>query len=121
MKCIFIKQDNIQCRANALSNSKYCFSHDPDKKAEKAMAVKKGGLASKRVLLNFNEDVVLDNAKDAKVFISKVINGVWKGKIPATPTANSLGFLVRCFLDAHDKADVEMRIEKIEKKIEANK
>jgi len=121
MKCIFIKENDIQCRANAQSDRDYCFTHDPAKRVERALAVKKGGLASKKTLLNFQEEVVLDNAKDAKVLLSKIINGVWKGEIPATPIANTLGFLIRCFLDAYDKADVEVRIEEIERKIEEKK
>lgn len=118
MKCTFIKENGIQCKANSQLESSYCFTHDPDKKEERALAVKKGGLAPKKVSLNFQEDLVLDDAKDAKVLLAKIINGVWNGEIPATPVANTLGFLIRCFLDAHDKADIETRIETIENKIE---
>lgn len=121
MKCIFIKNGGIQCKANAQSGSGFCFTHDPLKEEERALAVRKGGLAPKKMLLNFQEEIVLDNAKDAKVLLSKIINGVWKGEIPATPIANTLGFLIRCFLDAYDKADVEVRIEEIERKIEEKK
>jgi len=121
MKCIFIKEGNIKCRANAQSGKDYCFTHDPDKKRERALAVRKGGLVPKKVLLNFQEDLVLDDAKDAKIFLAKIINGVWRGVIPATPIANTLGFLIRCFLDAHDKADIEVRLDELEKKVEEKK
>ncbi len=121
MKCIFIKENSIQCRANAQSNSDYCFVHDPTKENEQALAVKKGGLAPKKTLLSFEEEISLNDAKDAKDLLSKIINGVWQGSIPAVPVANTLGFLIRCFLDAADKADIEDRLKELERKIEEKK
>lgn len=121
MKCIFLKDGNVQCRANAQLNSDYCFTHDPNKKDERALAVMKGGLASKKTLLNFEEEISLSDAKDAKDLLSKIISGVWTGQIPATPVANTLGFLIRCFLDAYDKADIETRLDDLEKKVEEKK
>jgi hypothetical protein len=118
MKCIFIKDGEDQCRANAQKDSSYCFTHDPNKKEERALAVRTGGLAPKKVLLNFQEEVTLDNAKDAKFLLAKIINGVWQGSIPATPIANTLGFLIRCFLDAQDKADIESRLNEIEERLQ---
>jgi len=121
MKCLFIKQGNIQCKANAQSGNDYCFTHDPLKEEERALAVRKGGLVPKKVFLKYHEDLVLDDAKDAKLLLARIINGVWKGEIPATPIANTLGFLIRCFLDAHDKADIEVRLNELEKKIQDKK
>jgi len=91
--------------------------HDPNKIQERTLAVKKGGLAPKKFLLNNQDEVTLETAQDAKRFLAMVINGVWQGKIPATPVANTLGFLIRCFLDAHDKADIETRLDEIEERI----
>ena len=121
MKCIFIKDANIQCKANAQLNSDYCFTHDPNKKDERALAVMKGGLAPKKTRLNFEEEISLNDATDAKNLLSKIISGVWTGQIPATPIANTLGFLIRCFLDAYDKADVELRITELERKVDQKK
>lgn len=120
-RCKFVKQDGLQCNAYATTGSSYCFSHNPDYKKEKALAVKKGGLAPKKFLLNNQEEVVIESAKDAMLFLSKVINGVWKGEIPATPVANTLGFLVRCYLDAYDKSEIEGRLDEIERAIEEKK
>jgi len=118
MRCKFAKPNGERCRANAIKNSDYCFMHDPNKIQERALAVKKGGLAPKKFLLNNQDEVALETAQDAKRFLAMVINGVWQGKIPATPVANTLGFLIRCFLDAYEKADIEMRLDEIEKRIE---
>jgi len=117
-QCKFTKEDSLQCQANSITNSDYCFSHNPDYAVAKREAVIKGGLAPKRILLNNEDEIVLVTAADAKLFLSRVINGVWQGSIPATPVANTLGFLVRCFLDAHDKSEIEERLEKIEEIVE---
>ncbi len=117
MRCSFIKQNNQQCQAQALKQSSYCFTHDPNKSEERSLAVRKGGLAKKRILLDNQEEIIIKDSKDAKNFLSKLIDAVWRGKIPATPVANTLGFLVRCFLDAYEKSDLEKRITKLEEKI----
>ena len=107
MICKAYKTDGTPCNANATSNNEYCFSHNPEYAQEKLEAVQKGGYASRKYLLDNDEEVVLNDAADAKVFLGRVINGVWRGEIPATPVGTALGFLIRCFLDAHDKADIE--------------
>lgn len=117
-QCQFIKKNGKRCEAFTIKNSNYCFSHNPDLKKEKMLAVKKGGLAKKRFLLNYQDKVVLETAKDAKNFLALVINEVWQGKIPSTPVASTLGFLVRCFLDAFEKSEIETKISDIERKIE---
>ena len=117
MKCKFIKQNKEQCRANSTRNSEYCFSHNPAYKEQKKLAVIKGGLTPKKTLLAMDEELILNDANDAKLFLSKVINGVWNGTIPATPVANTLGFLIRCYLDANEKSDIEKKIEELEELI----
>lgn len=118
MKCKFIKADSSNCLANATKDSDYCFMHDPKKEEERMIAVKAGGMAPKRFLLKNNEKIVIEDARDAKIFLSRVINGVWNGEIPATPVANTLGFLVRCLLDAYEKSEIEFRLDEIERKLE---
>ncbi len=118
MKCQFIKSNGENCKANATNDSRYCFTHNPKYKKERGIAVQKGGLAPKRFLLLNDEEIALKTAGDAKAFLAKVINGVWRGSIPATPVANTLGFLVRCFLDAQEKSEIETRLNEIEKTIE---
>jgi hypothetical protein len=47
MKCQYLKPDNSNCLANAITDSDFCFSHNPDTKADKEFAVWKGGKAPK--------------------------------------------------------------------------
>jgi hypothetical protein len=118
MKCQFIKPDGTKCNANAMAGSNYCFNHNPATQKEKHLAVVKGGLAPKKFFLKNQGEVSLKTAGDAKNFLAKVINAVWVGEIPATPVANTLGFLVRCFLDAYEKAEIETRLDEIEQRLE---
>lgn len=117
MKCTYIKEDKGPCNANSMTGSEYCFTHNPTTRKQHSLAVKKGGLTPKKLYLENSEPVEINDAGDAKKFLSKVINDVWQGKIPATPVANTFGFLVRCFLDAHEKSEIEDRLDEIEKKI----
>lgn len=118
MKCKHEKDNNERCNAFTTIGSEYCFMHDPAKEEERLVAVTKGGMSQKKFLLNNSEEIKIQSAADAKEFLSKVINGVWQGEIPATPVANTLGFLVRCFLDAHEKSVIEKRLDEIEKEVE---
>lgn len=117
MKCEFIKHNGQKCQAHCITGSRFCFSHDPSLKEEKEIAVKKGGLAPKKLYLNNEDELVLEDAGDAKRFLARVISGVWQGEIPATPIANTLGFLIRCYLDAIEKADIEIRLDAVEQKL----
>ena len=85
---------------------------------KKKEAVKKGGLNRKHYQ-SYGEPLELSEPNDIKSLLAKVMNGVWAGQIPAGQPANTLGFLSRCFLDAYKLADVEDRIEAIERKLES--
>lgn len=118
MKCKFIKENGSNCQGNSINGSQYCFTHDPNKTEERNLAVRKGGLAPKRLLLQNEDEIELVSAADAKIFLGKVINCVWRGEIPATPIANTLGFLIRCFLDAHQASDFQDKLDDLEKRLE---
>ncbi len=42
MQCSHLK-GNRQCKAHAMANSQFCFMHDPDIKAKRVEAARKGG------------------------------------------------------------------------------
>ena len=117
MKCTYIKPDGKQCNANAIRNSEYCFSHNPDYTRAKALAVKEGGLNRKHCQ-TYGKALKLETSKDIKRLLGKVINGVWTGKMPANQPANTIGFLSRCFLDAHEASEVESRLQTLEERLE---
>lgn len=118
MTCEFIKINGERCKANVIRGSKCCFTHNPEYKEAKSIAVRKGGLNRKHYEA-YGEPVVIKTPKDIKKLLSSVISGVWTGKVPANQPANTIGFLSRCFLDAYKIADLEERIDAIERKLES--
>lgn len=116
MTCTFIKPDGQQCNANATKDGKFCFFHSPNYKEKKALAVIKGGLNRKHYEA-YGEAVKLESPKDIKSLLGLVINKLWTGEMPSNQPANSIGFLARCFLDAHEASEVETRLDGLEERL----
>jgi len=117
MKCAYIKPNGEQCNANAIHESGLCFSHDPEYAKEKALAVANGGLNRKHYE-TYGEALTLETPQDIKKLLAEVINQLWTGKMPSNQPANSIGFLSRCFLDAHEASEVEKRLDSLEDRLE---
>ena len=115
-QCEFIKSDGNRCKARPIKGSGFCFRHNPDMVEEKLNASQRGGL-NRRLQGVYGQEVTLKEPEDIKVFLGKVINAIWTGKAPAQ-LGSSMGFLARCWLDAHDSAEVDKRIIEIEKRLE---
>jgi hypothetical protein len=115
MQCKFIKPNKEQCKANSLTNSQFCFRHDPKHATEAHRASQKGG-ENRNHTGGFDEKISLKKPQDIQDFLSKVINYTWQGKIPAKDSS-SMGFLTRCWLDAYDKAELEQRVNELEKQL----
>lgn len=115
MKCVFIKSDNKKCNANSIKSRKFCFRHDPALSEERLLASTKGG--NNRALQGlYGDEINLNSPQDIKNFIGIVINGVWTGKVPV-PVGTSMGFLAKCWLEAHNSTEIQIRIEVIENKL----
>src|SRR3972149_1755492 len=109
MKCQFIKSDNTQCRANHIKDSTFCFRHDPTSNEARIVASSKGG--QNRVLQGvYGEKVKLTSPTDIRKFLGTVINGVWTGQVPV-PVGSSMGFLAKCWLEAHSASEIQARLE----------
>lgn len=79
------------------------------------MASVKGG--QNRALQGvYGEEIRLSTPSDVRQFIGTVINGVWIGKLPV-PVGTSMGFLAKCWLEAHSASEIQSRLEAIEEKI----
>ncbi len=120
MKCTYIKSNNEQCGANAIRGEDCCFSHNPNYGMEKQMAVTKGGLNRKSAQV-YGSKIDINTPDDIKRLMAKAINSLWTGNMPASNPAGSLGYLSKVFLEAHDKSDLEARVEELEKRIERAK
>lgn len=106
----------MQCKAHSITSSNYCFRHSPTESRKALEASKKGG-SNRSPSVAFQETIELKEPKDIQVLISKVINGMWQGKVPIK-VGSSIGFLTRCWLDAYEKATLESRVVELEKKIQ---
>lgn len=113
MKCTYINEAGKSCNANAVRGHGLCFSHDPELRDRKIAAVTNGGL-NRRHYQVYGQPMTLKTPDDVKGLLNEVINKVWTGEMPSNQPANTIGFLARCFLDAHEAGDVERKLEKLE-------
>ena len=110
--CKAIKQNGEQCKAKAMNDSDYCFTHNPEMKEEKRLAVIKGGLNSGRVKLDL-EPLNVRTPYEAGTLLEDTLNRVRTGEMP-TNIANSVGYLVTVMLKAYEASRLEQRLDDLE-------
>lgn len=120
MKCSFIKENNVPCKANAIKGSDLCINHNPDFSEIKSMAVIKGGMNRKEKPISYGNNLLIETPDDIKKLIADTLNLIWIGQMPTSNISGSIGFLCRIFLDAYDKVELEKRIEEIENRLESS-
>lgn len=113
MQCKYIKNKK-RCGAYAMNDSDFCFSHNPEAKELKQLAVIKGGKVSKRSLGVLLPAVSIEEKKDVIPFLVSVINELRTGKID-NRKANALAYVGGVLIKAYELAEMEDRLEKIEK------
>ncbi len=106
------------CKANAMSNSKYCFTHNPATKDQHLAATRRGGLfspskAEAAVLPAMKLSTVHDIADVLADTINRVRTVNMDGSM-AIPVANAIGHLSGKLLEARKLADLEARLDKLE-------
>lgn len=114
-RCNFIKPNKIQCKAWAMVDSEFCFTHNPKMKKAKKEAVIKGGKSPRK---NYNPLPVIEltNTKSVANLLTKVINEVRTGEIELR-VANCIGYLTGHLIKALEISELEKRVEEIEKVI----
>lgn len=111
-KCNFTKPDGNTCQANALKESKFCFSHDPNMRERKMAAVRKGG-SSPRKAYNPLPEVRIESVKDVVTLLSVTISEVREGSVELR-VANCIGYLSGHLIKAFEISNLESRLEKLE-------
>ncbi|KKU91394.1 MAG: hypothetical protein UY22_C0043G0015 [Candidatus Amesbacteria bacterium GW2011_GWC1_48_10] len=92
-----------------------CISHNPAAKDIKQLAVRKGGEAPKKVEAAANLPTVTITTKaDVPTFLVAVIDELRAGQVDIK-TANTLGYLAGVLIKAYETAEMEARIEEIER------
>lgn len=112
MKCTYTKPNGDKCRANAMTESEYCFSHNPDTRDAHAVAVMKGGKAKKKNELDL-APIELRNPKDVVTVLEDTVNGVRDGSIPPN-VANTLAYVCSHVLRAMEASNIDDRLELVE-------
>ena len=113
MQCQKNKQDGAQCRARARSGHKYCALHaEPGKAAELGS---KGG--RRRAVYSpdgLKEFAAPRTAADLRDLLAQSIIEIRAGKLDPK-LANSISYLGAGFLRAFEVADIQARLEELER------
>ena len=117
MKCKYIKDDTTLCNANAMQDSSYCYLHNPDiSEEEKQSAQAKGGKGNKIKITEPLEPVNIEKVEDIVKLLADTINRVRSGEMEIK-IANCIGYLSGHITKAFEIAELEKRIEVVERTI----
>jgi len=116
-RCRFIKTDKQKCKAWAMSDSEFCYFHNPDiSEAEKKEIQSRGGQANKIKVLEPLEPITLKRGDDVILLLEDTINKVRAGKMDLR-VANCMGYLAGHLIKAIEITKLENRVEIIERAI----
>jgi len=122
MICKQVKDNGEQCQANAMTDSEYCFSHNPDTKEQLKEATRKGGEVSyydKGLIKLEPIDITTDNR--AVIYIlADTLNRVRRVKPDGSmdiKIANCIGFLSSKVLEAQKELVLSDRLDQLEDKL----
>jgi len=111
-KCAFVKPDGKNCDAWAMTDSDFCFTHNPKTKKQKKIAVRKGGKANRKKYSPLEIVEIKDNRDVAKL-ITTTINEVRQG-LADVRVANCIFYGSGQLIKAMEIVDLEERLTKIE-------
>jgi hypothetical protein len=113
--CRYKRDDGMQCKANPLTGSQFCFFHDPGLDRERKAARKAGGIArTRKVMLPANLIAKsLRTGKDVAELLGETINQVRRGEIDLR-VSNAIGYLSGILLSAIEKGSFEERLANLE-------
>lgn len=110
--CKQILDNGERCKAYALKEKDFCFSHDPENKEQKAIAVRNGGLVRPIRVETALETVEVKTPKDIVTVLGKTINEVREGKLQPQ-IANTIGFLSGHLLRAFEIAELNDKVDEV--------
>ena len=111
-KCTHILDNGEKCRAWALKDKVFCFSHDPESKDAKALAVRNGGLVKPIRIETALEAIEVKTPTDVVMLLGTAISEVRSGVLPQQ-VANTIGFLSGHLLKAFEQASLNEKVNEI--------
>ncbi|HEX5272661.1 MAG TPA: hypothetical protein VFW33_19325, partial [Gemmataceae bacterium] len=81
--CDFLRPNGARCRARPRTGRRFCFSHDPESRQERAAARRAGGRAATRraAVLAGASDVCLTGVCDVTALIGETLGQVRRGDV----------------------------------------
>src|SRR6266540_3209172 len=117
MKCQFVTKNKEVCRANAMKDREYCFSHNPITRREHKNATQKGGKVGHETQLAPLEPLDLTDSRMILYLLADTINRTRRVRSDGSMDvriANSIGFLAGKMLDAQSQVVIEEKIATLE-------
>ena len=116
MRCKYQK-NNKKCKANAISNSQFCFWHDPNVKEEdRQLARSRGGKTNKIEVAEPLPKIEVKTPSDVVALLNDTIQRVRSGEIDIK-IANCIGYLSGHLIKALEVSELESRLEYVEREI----
>jgi len=114
-QCRYERQGGTRCRANAQTESAFCFIHDPALDTERTAARRAGGIARTRkpVLPQNLPNKQLQTAAQVVDLLGETINQVRRGELDLR-ISNAIGYLSGILLSAIEKSAYEERLAALE-------
>jgi hypothetical protein len=117
MKCVFIKPDDVQCNANAMSGAEFCYTHNPTiPEDERHEARTRGGKANIVKVANPLSEITINKPSEVVDLLTDTIQEVRRGNLDPR-IANTIGYLAGHLLKAFEVTKVADRVETIERVI----
>ena len=117
-KCEYILADGSMCKAWSLTDKNYCFSHDPENREAKLLAVTKGGQSKEIKIKAPLRKIELNVPKDVILLLSETIGEIRSGELD--PRIGSvIGYLAGQLLRAFEITQVNEKMEAMKEIIES--
>ena len=111
-KCSFTQPDGTACQAYALKEKQFCFSHDPESREAKALAVRRGGAAKASSDLPLVPIKVFE-PRDIVALLAATVSELREGTINAS-RANSIGILANQLLKAFEATETQKKLHELQ-------
>jgi len=116
-QCQFKKSDGTHCGGWSMQDSDFCFLHNPEiSEEEKKETQSRGGQANKIQTSEPLPPVKIEQGRDIVLLLESTINKVRAGEMDLK-VANCIGFLCGHLIRAFETADLQTKIETIERLI----
>ena len=110
MRCIYIKDNGEQCKANAMSDSNYCYLHNPDiSEEEKREAQTRGGRNRSLTITEPLNKITVNSSEDIFTLLDTTIQEVRDGELDPK-IANTIGYLAGVMIKAYEVAKLERKV-----------